>query len=835
MKRTIFSLLAILNFSIAFSQTYPVTTIAGNGVAGVSDGTGSGALFGSMAGSTMDNNGNLYVCDFTNNRIRKITSAGVVTTLAGSNTAGAVDGTGAVARFNGPHDIAFDSDNNVFYVADRENQLIRKIAMDGTVTIVAGGIGIAGFVNGIGTNARFNDPSGIAVDIAGNLIVADRNNHSIRKIIVSTGQVSTLSGNGVQGLAHGTANASRFNNPTDVVIDKYGFVFVTDFGNNIIRKLDYTGFSWLQAGSGLVGTTDGTGLANADFNGPYALELLNNELFVTDRGSHRIRKIDIARQIVTTVAGSTSGFVNASGASAQFNSPSGIVVKDKTIYVCDWYNYALRKIDIDDSCPTATVLNVNSGIVTMGTISGTIARGYLCFSNAGLVDPNANWWSFTPSQNGLLNISSVTPENATTVDTRLSIFTGVCGNLQCFAYNDNISGSDLRSNLEEIMLTAGTTYYFVWDDKATDTGASNFTYTFTPQTCFRPSAPYLYNVATENSIHIGWNAPVLGDTTPDSYIIELGPVGFIPGTGTALQTVSNVTATNYLFSGLSPNTQYVVYIKSSCSPTDISSWIGVSTLTQFTASNVTYSDNFDGNSSIVSNGWTRTPGPTTSTIWNTLNSPSSAQSGSNSMRSSAEYNVPSNAYVYSRKLNLTAGQNYKINYFSKINASYIDGKYKVLITPAANFTNTSNHIEIYDSGAFTNTAYVSKEHNFVVASNGEYRIVFKNESSKNIYYELAGGLYVDTFSVSTVLSVKDFNKSGLLMYPNPVLDYITIENPENIQIKDYSVLDINGRVLVSKFYNATIEVIDLSNLTAGIYFINLNTEKGILSKKIIRE
>lgn len=836
MKRTIFSLLAILNFSIAFSQTYPVTTIAGNGVAGNSDGTGPGALFGSMAGSAMDNDGNLYVCDFSNNRIRKITTAGVVTTLAGSNTAGAVDGVGAAARFNGPHDIAFDTDNDVFYVADRENHLIRKIAMDGTVSTVAGGIGIAGFANGIGINARFNDPSGIAVDIAGNLIVADRNNHTIRKIIVATGQVSTLSGNGVQGLAHGTASTTRFNNPTDVVIDKYGFVYVTDYGNNIIRKLDYTGFSWLQAGSGIVGTTDGTNLANADFNGPYSIEYLNNELFVVDRGSHRIRKIDPYREIVKTIAGSSSGFINANGASAAFNSPSGITVKDKTIYVSDWYNYALRKIEIDDSCPSATVLNANSGVVTMGTISGTIPRGQPCFSGAyPNLDANANWWSFTPSQNGLLNISSVTPENAATVDTRLSIFRGICGDLQCFASNDNISGSDLRSNLQELILTAGTTYYFVWDDKATDTGAVNFTYTFTPQTCFRPSLPYVYNVATENSIHVGWNAPVLGDTTPDSYTLELGAVGFTPGTGTALQTITSTTATNHLFTGLNPNTQYVLYVKSSCSPTDISSWIGISTLTQFTAANVTYSDNFDTYSNVVSNGWTRTPGPAADSIWYTLNSPSSAHSGSNSMRSNVEYNVQANAYVYSRKLNLIAGQNYKVNYYARITANYIDGKYKVLVTPAANFTNASNHIQLHDSGIFTNTTYVSKEHNFVVGSNGEYRMVFKNESSKNIYYELGGGLSIDTFTVSTVLSVQDFNKSGLSMFPNPVLDHVSIANNENIQINTYEVVDINGRKLINKKYDPNNNLIDLSNLTKGIYFIQLDTEKGILSKKIIKE
>ena len=835
MKNFLFSFVVLISVT-ALGQTFQTTTLAGGGTVGNVDATGTSARFGALAGSTIDNDGNIYVCDFLNNKIRKITPAGVVTSFAGNGGPGGfADGTGTGALFNGPHDICFDKTNSVFYVADRENHKIRKITMAGVVTTIAGST--SGFVNGIGTaGAKFDSPSGIDVDLAGNLVVADRLNHVIRKINVATGVVSTLSGDGIQGYVNGNAVTARFNNPTDVIIDKNGFCYITDYGNNVIRDIDYNGFAGTFSGTGTPGNNDGTSYTTAQYNGPYALAFLNNSIIVLDRISHRLRRIDRVRTIVETILGSTMGFTNGTGTASQFNSPSGIAVSGNALYVSDWYNYVLRKVEIQDSCTNATVLTANSGTVSMGTINGNIPIGGSCYGSYATENPNANanWWSFTPTQNGLLNITSATPENAVTVNTRLSISYGACGDLNCFSSNDNVSAGDLRSTLNELILTAGTTYYFVWDDIGTDTGAVNFTYAFTPQTCFRPVSAHIYNDATENSIHVGWSAPTLGDTSPDSYTLELGVSGFTPGTGTALQTVVT-TDTNYLFSGLNPSTLYVVYVKSTCATSDISSWIGISTYTQFSAQNINYAENFDGSSNYLNSGWNRPAGMTNSSTWGTNTSSSLSQSGSNSIVSRSEFNTPANSYIYSRKLNLSVGQNYRVSYYVRKNANYINGIYKVFVTPNANYTNVANHTLLHDSGNFTNLTYVYREHNFVVGSTGEYRISFKNESSKNIYYQLAGGVYLDTFSVSTVLSVEDFNKSGLSMFPNPVLDHVSIANNVNIQINTYSVVDLNGRILMNKKYDANDNTIDLTSLTKGIYFIQLETEKGTLSKKIIKE
>ncbi len=835
MKNFLLSIFTLIHFSV-FAQTFQVTTLAGNGTSGNIDATGSAARFASMAGSTVDNDGNIYVCDPINNKIRKITPSGVVTTFAGTGTGGFVNGAGNVAQFNVPNDICFDKVNNIFYVADMYNNCIRSITLSGNVATIAGSNLSAGLVNGIGTNARFNYPSGIDVDIAGNLVVADRNNHAIRKIIVATGQVSTLAGNGISGYTDGFGSSVRFNSPTDVVINANGFTYITDYSNNRIRAIDYAGNSFTIAGSGTPGNSDGTTYLTAEFDGPYALCFMNSCLLVTDRLSHRIRKIDFVKQIVETIAGNSQGSVDGVGASALFNAPSGIVTNGYIAYVSDWNNFSLRKITVTDSCTNATPLTANSGTVSMGVINGNIPIGTFCYGSYSSPNQNANanWWAFTPTQNGLLNISSATPNNATTVNTRLAILTGTCGNFTCYSFNDNISTTDLRSSLTEILLNAGTTYYFVWDDIYTDNAAVDFAYTFTPQTCFRPTTTYIYDAPTDNSVHIGWTAPTIGDTSIDSYTLEIGPSGFTPGTGTALFTATT-SDTNHLFTGLSTGVLYTVWIKSTCAPSDISSWRGISTYTQFTATNTNYTENFDSSSNYLNLGWNRNPGVTNSSTWSTVAGTGLTQSGAFGLVSRPEYNTPANTYVYSRKINLVSGQNYRVSYYVKKNATYYDGKYKVLLVSNNTYYLPTNHTVLYDDQNLTSTTFVLKEHDFTVNTNAAYRIGFKNESSKNIYYTLSGGLYIDTFSVSTVLSVEDFEKTSLSLYPNPVLDFISIDNPDNIQINAVSVIDMNGRELLNNKYTNTNNTINLSNLSKGIYFIQLNTEKGILSKKIIKE
>ena len=217
----------------------------------------------------VDGSGNVYVADTDNNTIRKITPAGVVTTLAGTaGVPGSADGTGSAAQFNYPGGVAVDGSGNV-YVADIDNNTIRKITPAGVVTTLAGTAGVHGSADGTGSAAQFYDPHGVAVDGSGNVYVADTDNNTIRKI-TPAGVVTTLAGTaGVYGSADGTGSAAQFNYPAGVAVDGSGNVYVADTYNDTIRQITPAGVVTTLAGTaGMPGSADGTGSA-ARFYYPY--------------------------------------------------------------------------------------------------------------------------------------------------------------------------------------------------------------------------------------------------------------------------------------------------------------------------------------------------------------------------------------------------------------------------------------------------------------------------------------------------------------------------------------------------------------------------------------
>jgi sugar lactone lactonase YvrE len=201
---------------------------------GYLDGVSTAAKFSTPSGIALDAEGTVYVADQFNNCIRKITPAGVVTTLAGSVTAGIADGTGAAAQFQRPVGVVVDEAGNVF-VADLFNHRIRKITSDGVVTTIAGST--PGFADGTGTAAKFLYPAGLALDKEGNLFVADSENNRIRKI-TKAGVVTTFAGIGAQGTDNGLASTAQFYLPREIDIDAEGNIYVVEIGNHRIRKID---------------------------------------------------------------------------------------------------------------------------------------------------------------------------------------------------------------------------------------------------------------------------------------------------------------------------------------------------------------------------------------------------------------------------------------------------------------------------------------------------------------------------------------------------------------------------------------------------------------------
>ena len=319
-----------------------VSTLAGSGTEGATNGQGTAASFKFPQGVIVDVLGNVYVADNANHLIRKITAAGDVTTLAGSGTPGSANGQGAAASFNSPTGLAVDFQGNV-YVADNGNHLIRKITAAGDVTTLAGS-GAQGSANGQGTAASFNSPSDVALDIAGNVYVADQSNHLIRKI-TSAGDVSTLAGSGTEGATNGTGTAASFKFPQGVTVDGPGNVYVADNGNHLIRKITQAGEVTTLAGSGTQGATNGTGTA-ASFNFPLGVTVFGTGIvYVADGGNHLIRKITPAGDVTTLAGSGAQGATNGEGTAASFNVPTGVAVGPQgNVHVADQSNHLIRKI-----------------------------------------------------------------------------------------------------------------------------------------------------------------------------------------------------------------------------------------------------------------------------------------------------------------------------------------------------------------------------------------------------------------------------------------------------------------------------------------------------------
>jgi len=318
------------------SLSTAVTTLAGSSAGSTDHNTGTSASFNYPNGITTDGT-NLYVADASNHRIRKIViSTGVVTTLAGSSL-GSTDATGTSARFSAPEGITTDGTN--LYVADVNNNRIRKIVIStGVVTTLAGSS--QGSTDATGTSSSFYSPRAITTD-GTNLYVADNRNHRIRKIVISTGVVTTLAGNSL-GSTDATGTSASFNYPRGITTDGTN-LYVADNGNHRIRKIVIsTGVVTTLAGSSQ-GSSDATG-TSASFNYPKGITTDGTNLYVTDTNNHRIRKIVISTGVVTTLAGNSYGNTDATGTSASFNSPMGITTDGTNLYVTDTNNHRIRKI-----------------------------------------------------------------------------------------------------------------------------------------------------------------------------------------------------------------------------------------------------------------------------------------------------------------------------------------------------------------------------------------------------------------------------------------------------------------------------------------------------------
>ena len=350
------------------------------GTGSVSPTTSGGAgFFVRPAGVVLDLSGDIFVADANDHTIKKITPAGAVSVFAGSSgIVGSADGTGTAARFSQPAGLAIDNGGNL-YVADSANATIRKITPLGVVTTLAGVASIRGVNDGTGATALFSSPTGLAIDAAGDLYVTDSTANTIRKI-TPAGAVTTVAGTPLaRGELDGQGQAAQFNNPSGIAVDGAGNLFVADTFNDTIRKITPAGAVTTLAGSaGLSGTFDGTGHL-ALFNQPIGVAIDGSgNILVADSGNSTIRRISSAGT-VTTLAGiaAISGFRDGAGSSALFNQPQALVSSAAGyIFVADTGNALIREIATDETVSTPVLsLAPAASVSTGGTVVGTVSGG----------------------------------------------------------------------------------------------------------------------------------------------------------------------------------------------------------------------------------------------------------------------------------------------------------------------------------------------------------------------------------------------------------------------------------------------------------------------------
>lgn len=434
-----------------------ISTVVGNGAATFA-GDGGAALAGSLnnpSSVVADSAGNLYVADRLNQRIRKISVAGIITTVAGNGTAGAGGDGGAAtsASLNSPQGVALDSVGNI-YVSDRSNHRIRKITVaTGVITTVAG-TGGNSFTGdgGPATSANLNNPRGIALDGAGNIYIADTSNNRIRMVTASTGVITTVAGNGAATFAGdgGAATAASVFDPRGVAVDAAGTIFVADFGNQRIRMVS-AGIISTVAGTGTAGfSNDGGQAISANLNNPLsvAVDAVGN-IYVADFFNTRIRRFRVGATITTVAGNGTQGISGDGGpaTAASFNGPVGVALDTLgNIYVADDFNNRIRKI----TGPPGVIASVAGNGTAGGAGDGNLATGANLSSPAGVaVDSARN-----------IYVADLNNHRIRKVTVATGIITTVVGNgVQAFAGDGAAASSASMNSPRTVVLdNAGNMY-----------------------------------------------------------------------------------------------------------------------------------------------------------------------------------------------------------------------------------------------------------------------------------------------------------------------------------------------------------------------------------------
>jgi len=428
-----------------------IATYAGNGTAGYS-GDGGAATSAELhaPGGLIYFSGNLYISDLDNNRIRMVNASGTISTFAGNGTAGySGDGDAATsAEINTPKGLAVDASGNI-YIADEANNRIRKVNTSGIISTVAGN-GTAGYSGdgGAATSAEINSPYGVAIDASGNLYIADEANNRIRMVNTS-GTISTIAGNGTAGFSGdgGAATSAELKHPINVSVDAAGNIYIVDYGNSRIRMLNTSGTISTIVGNGTAGFSgDGGAATSAEIDMTTGIAKMDGSgnLYIADDGNNRIRMVN-ASGVINTVAGNGTASYSGDGGlatSAEFNSPNHIEFDNVgNYYIADGANNRIREVYLPLSVSSTVITNVtchggNNGGILASPSGGTVPYTYL-WSNSTTGDTNGGLsigtYSITVTDHYGV---TATASSAITQPTALSVSASVTTNVSCNTENN---------------------------------------------------------------------------------------------------------------------------------------------------------------------------------------------------------------------------------------------------------------------------------------------------------------------------------------------------------------------------------------------------------------
>jgi hypothetical protein len=334
---------------VSAQTTWTASTLAGNGTYGYVDAQGESARFYNPSAIALLPEGELLVMDRYNHRIRKIDQTGTVSTFWGQGERGNKDGNNGEGRLNQPIALIVKPDSQIL-IADAQNHSLRQLSREGILTTLAGNGNESGrdpdnqavIKDGPALKADFNWPADLAADAAGNVYIADRFNHAIRRLSPD-GQVSTLAGNGSAGYEEGLGKKASFNEPMGIVLGPDQALYVSDSQNNVIRRVSLEGAVTTYAGSGQAGSRDDSS-DRAEFRTPAGLDFDKaGNLYVADRLNHRIRMISKDRQVYSLGGNGKATLINGKGTDSAFSYPFDVAVGAQgQLYVADYSNHAVR-------------------------------------------------------------------------------------------------------------------------------------------------------------------------------------------------------------------------------------------------------------------------------------------------------------------------------------------------------------------------------------------------------------------------------------------------------------------------------------------------------------